>query len=128
MGALFRYLGYMATKWVCFYLYQYLGSGSSWKWDKVETKEDIYYTTWMLLALPVVEMLLLALPIHLAIRQKGWLMIAILVFTFALEFAIGWYATNQQLSTWMIVKIVLSVGHLCRSRWKLYLFNKANFS
>jgi|AVFP01.1.fsa_nt_gi hypothetical protein len=110
MGTLLRYLGYMATKWVCFYLYQYLGSGSSWKWDRVETKEDVYYTAWMLLVIPVVEMLLLALPIHLALRQKGWLMIAILTFTFALEFAIGWYATNQQLSTWMIVKIILSVG------------------
>ena len=100
----------MALKWVCFYLYQYLESGSGWKWKRVETKEDVYYTAWILLVLPLLEMLLLALPIHLAIRQKGWLMITILVLTFALEFLIGWYATNQQLSIWMIVKIILSVG------------------
>jgi NADH:ubiquinone oxidoreductase subunit 3 (subunit A) len=110
MGTLFRYLGYMAAKWVCFYLYQYFESGNSWKWERVETKEDVYYTAWMLLVLPAAEMFLLALPIHLAIRQKGWIMLVALALTFALEFAIGWYATNQQLSTWMIVKIFLSVG------------------
>lgn len=110
MGALLRYLGYMAAKWVLFYLYQYLESDGSWKWERVETKEDVYYTAWMLLILPVVEIFLLALPIHLAIRQKGWLMVAIVILTFALEFAFGWYATNQQLSIWMVVKIALSVG------------------
>src|SRR5699024_5773146 len=110
MGTLFKYLGYMGAKWVCFYLYQYFESGDSWKWERVETKEDICYTAWMLLVLPAVEMLLLALPIHLALRQKGWIMLFILALTFALEFAIVWYATNQQLSTCMIVKILLSVG------------------
>lgn len=71
-----------------------------------------YFKIWLtfLLKLPVVEMLLLALPIHLAIHQNGWYMIASLVLTFTLEFAVGWYATNQQLSTWMIVKIILSIG------------------
>lgn len=110
MGAVFRYLGYMGVKWLIFYAYQYFESGKSWTWDKMETKEDVYYTAWMLLILPVVEILLLALPIQLAIRQKGWLMIALLVLTFVLEFAIGWYATNQQLSTWMIVKVFLSIA------------------
>lgn len=110
MGVLLRYLGYMTTKWISFYLYQYMESGGSWKWEKVETKEDIYYTAWMLLVLPIVEMFILALPLHLAIRQKGWIMIVVLALTFALEFAIGWYATNQQFSVWMIVKIALSIG------------------
>lgn len=117
-----RYLSYMTTKWLCFYLYQYLGSGRSWHWDKVETKEDIFYTAWMLFALPVLEIFLLALPTHLAIRQTGWLMMLALVFTFALEFAIGWYATNQHLSTWMIVKIILSVGLLVLFYRKLLVF------
>jgi hypothetical protein len=110
MTVLFRFLGYISTKWICFYLYQYLESGSSLKWERLETKEDFYYTVWMLFILPIIEIFLLVLPIHLAIRQKGWLMVTILVLTFMLEFAIGWYATNQQFSVWMIIKIALSVG------------------
>ena len=100
----------MTTKWILFYLYQYLESGTSWKWERVETREDVYYTVWMLLVLPLAEIILLALPIYIAIRQKGWLMIALLTLTFAIEFAIGWYATNQQISTWMFIKIILSMG------------------
>lgn len=123
MGTLLRYLGYMSAKWICFYLYQYLASGRSWKWDRVVTKEDFFYTAWMLFFLPLVEMILLALPIHLAINQKGWLMITILFLTFALEFAIGWYATNQQFSAWMIVKIILSVGLFWLFYRKLLNFN-----
>lgn len=110
METLLRYLGYMVAKWVCFYLYQYFESGNSWKWERLETIEDIYYTAWMFFALPVVEIFLLALPIHLAIRQKGWIMLIALALIFILEFTIGWYATNQQLSTWMIVKGLLSIG------------------
>lgn len=118
----------MTTKWVCFYFYLYLGSLNSWKWDRVETKEDTYYTIWMLLALPMIEILILTLPIHLAIRQKGWLMIAILVGTFALEFAFGWYATNQQFSMWMIVKIIFSIGIFWLFYRKLLLFNLISLS
>ena len=110
MGAILKYLGYMATKWIIFYLYQYIESGADWNWERVKTQEDVQYTAWMLLALPAIEMILMAAPLHIAIRQKGWIMLLVLLLTFALEFAIGWYATNQQLATWMVVKILLSAG------------------
>lgn len=110
MGTVLKYLGYMATKWIIFYLYQYIESGENWKWERVKTQEDVYYTVWMFLALPIIEIMLLAIPLHLAIRQKGWIMVLVLVLTFTLEFAVGWYTTNQQLSTWMVVKIGMSMG------------------
>lgn len=110
MGTVYRYLGYMGAKWLIFYAYQYFESSKSWNWNRIESSEDYYYTAWMLLILPSTEIIILALPFYLSLRQKGWIMLVILAFTFTLEFAIGWYATNQQLSTWMIVKIILSVG------------------
>lgn len=107
---MFRYIFYIIVKWICFYLYQYLESGHNWNWEKIKTKEDLYYTIWMLIALPITEMIILALPIYLALRQRGWFMFSILSLTFVLEFMIGWYATNQQFSIWMIVKILMSIS------------------
>ncbi len=107
---LLKFAGYIFLKWVCFYLYQYIESGNAWDWGKVQTAEDWFYTAWMLLALPVLETLVLFLPFHLALKQKGWSLIFMLVLVFTLEFAIGWFATNQHFAIWMVVKIILSAG------------------
>lgn len=63
----------------------------------------------MLLALPLVELVVLYYLFQLALRQKGWNTILLLIVTFGLEFIIGWFATNQNFEVWMAVKIVLSV-------------------
>ena len=82
----------------------------SWDWGKVNNTESIIYTLGMLLGLPIIETIILGIPFHLALKQKGGVLILLLILTFVLEFAIGWYATNQQLSSWMIVKMLLSIG------------------
>lgn len=110
LGTLLKFAGYILLKWVCFYAYQYIESGNKWDWGKVQTKEDTLYTAWMLLALPVLEIIVLVLPFQLALKQKGLFMIFLLVLIFALEFAIGWIATNQRFAVWMVVKIIISAG------------------
>ncbi len=111
MGKAFlKFLGYISFKWVCFYVYQIAQSNKDWDWGRVKTKEDVYYTAWMLLALPVLELMILIFPFLLALKQKGELAVLILFIAFTLEFIIGWYATNQHLEVWMIVKIVLSMS------------------
>lgn len=110
MGWVFKFLGYIAIKWVLFYSYQYIESGNKLDWNKVQNKEDILYTLWMLLALPLLETLILALPFHLALKQKGVFLLLILILVFVLEFAIGWFATNQKFALWMVVKLALSIG------------------
>lgn len=105
-----KFAGYILLKWICFFGYQYMESEKKWDWDKMQSKEDTLYTAWMLLALPALEIILLILPFQLALRQKGLVMVIVLVLIFALEFAIGWFATNQQIAVWMIVKIIFSAG------------------
>lgn len=104
----FKFTGFIFLKWILFYAYQILESQKKWDWGRVKTNEDVYFTAWMVLALPILELIILILPFHLALRQKGKLAILILLLAFILEFAIGWYATNQNLETWMIVKITIS--------------------
>lgn len=104
----FKFAGFIFLKWILFYAYQIIESGEKWDWSRVKTNEDIYFTAWMLLALPILELIILIVPFQLALKQKGNLTILILLLAFFLEFAIGWFATNQNLETWMIVKIVIS--------------------
>ena len=104
-----KFLGYVSLKWLCFYTYLLLNSKSKWNWNQVQTKEDIFYTVWMLLALPIAEIAILLFPFQLALRFRGLWLLVILVFIFILEFTIGWYATNRHLELWMIIKITLSI-------------------
>ncbi len=102
-----RFTGYILLKWICFYIYQF--AGSSVKWNQTTNYEGRILGAFMLLALPILEIIVLIFPFHLAMKQKGWVTILILILTFTLEFLIGWYATNQHLEVWMGVKIILSV-------------------
>lgn len=79
-------------------------------WGKSTNKEDILLAFFMLFALPILEIIVLILPFNFALKQKGWLAIAVLLLSFMLEFIMGWYATNQHFEQWMIIKILLSVG------------------
>jgi hypothetical protein len=110
MKAFLKFTGYILLKWLCFYIYQVVESKRDWDWNRMQSREDIFYTAWMLLALPILEILILVLPFQLALKQRGWLVIAILLLAFVLEFIIGWFATNQRLEVWMIVKIILSMA------------------
>jgi hypothetical protein len=104
-----KFSGYILIKWVGFFLYQFIESGNSWDWGKVNSREGFLYTAWMLLALPVLEIFILIFPFQLALRQKGRIVLFILLLTFLFEFAIGWYATNQRFATWMIIKLFFSM-------------------
>lgn len=110
MVTFLKFTGYILLKWVCFFAYQYIESRNKWDWEKAQSKEDSLYTVWMLLALPALEIILFVLPFQLALRQKGLVMVFFLVLIFALEFAIGWFASNQRIAVWMIVKIIFSAG------------------
>ena len=112
VSSLFKFAGYILLKWALFYLYQFLESGArlNWNWSKLQSFEDYFYTTWMLFVLPILEVIILIWPFQIALKQKGWVVILILIGAFALEFIIGWYATNQRFAVWMIVKIILSAG------------------
>lgn len=102
-----KFAGYILLKWVLFYAYQFIEGNPKWNFEKANG-EGLFLAAFMLLALPLVELVVLYYPFQLALKQKGWIAILLLIVTFGLEFIIGWYATNQYLEVWMIVKIVLS--------------------
>ncbi|AFL84388.1 hypothetical protein Belba_1790 [Belliella baltica DSM 15883] len=72
--------------------------------------EGVVYTLGMLLILPILEIIILSGPFYLALKKKGWVMVVIIILVFVLEFAIGWFATNQRFALWMVVKLALSIG------------------
>lgn len=109
MKAFFKFVGFIALKYLIIYLYYFNKPGTStWDWSRVNTTESVIYTFGMLLALPLLEIFILILPFQFALRRKGWAQVIVLSIAFILEFIIGWYATNQNLETWMIVKISIS--------------------
>lgn len=109
MKAFPKFAVYILLKWTLFYVYQFVGGSTKWNLDKVNG-EGIFLAAFMLLALPLVEFVILFLPLQWALRQKGWITILLLVVVFGLEFIIGWYATNQHFEVWMAVKVILSGG------------------
>jgi len=94
-----KFSGYIILKWILFWGYQIFESGerSNWDWGKVNSMESLVYTFVMLLLLPFLEIIILSRPFYLALKKKGWVMILVLFLAFALEFAVGWFATNQTL-------------------------------
>jgi|GEM_PF-1696685 len=109
MKAFSKFIGYIILKWVLFYVYQFVEGGDSWSFEKTNG-EGLFLAAFMLLGLPLLEIAILFFPMQLALRTKGWKTILLLLAVFGLEFLLGWYATNQHLEVWMIVKIVLSLG------------------
>lgn len=100
----------MISKWILFYSYIFYESKGGWNWERVRTIDAILYTVWMIASLPVIEMIIMVVPLHLAIRQqRRAVKFMILILCFAVEFFVSFYATNEQLSEWMIIKIILSV-------------------
>lgn len=108
MGAFVKFGGYIAVKWVIFYIYLFLEGNSKWDFGRVNV-EGFFLAVFMFLSLPILEVVLLFLPVRLSFRQSKWTRLLILFCVFSLEFALGWYATNQHLETWMLVKIGLSI-------------------
>lgn len=104
-----KFVVYIVLKWIVFYTYQFTDRNVKWNTDGVN-KEGIFLAVFMLLALPLMEILILFFPLDFALKQKGWRSILFLVLVFSLEFIIGWVATNQHFEVWMIVKIVLSTS------------------
>jgi hypothetical protein len=109
MTTFLKFAGYILLKWTLFYIYQFAGSDIKMNWNKANG-EGILLTAFMLLALPIIELVILFYPLQLALRQKGWILISLLIAIFGLELIIGWIATNQQFEVWMAIKIVLSVS------------------
>ena len=108
MKAFIKFGGYIIVKWIVFYTYQFLEGSSKWDFGKANG-EGLFLAAFMLLALPLLEIVLLFLPVRLSFQQSGWIRLLLLTFVFCLEFGLGWYATNQNLEIWMVVKIVLSI-------------------
>jgi hypothetical protein len=110
MATVFRkFLVYLLLKWSIFYIYQFSGTQTIWNW-KHTNSEGVLLAALMLLAMPLTELVLFFFPVLLALRQKSWIMLLILIQVLGLEFLMGWLFTNQQLALWMVVKILLSAG------------------
>ena len=107
INSIVKFIGYISAKWLLFYIYQFLESGN--KLNQITNHEGRILAAIMLLLLPVIEILVLYLPFQFALKQKGLLTIFILFLAFAIEFSIGWFATNQKYEIWMVIKILLSV-------------------
>lgn len=112
MKAFSKFTTYIVLKWVLFYIYQFLSGGVRWKFNNVNS-QGLFLAAFMLLTLPLVEIVVLYFPFHLALRLRSSLSIPILFLSFALEFLIGWYATNQHFEVWMVAKIFLSIVLFC---------------
>lgn len=104
-----KFIGYILLKWVLFYSYQLIESKTEWTWNRPEGNEGLFLAAFMLLSLPILEIILLFFPFYFAIRNRGWLQVILLVIIFSIEFFVGWYTTNQKIEVWMIVKIALSI-------------------
>jgi hypothetical protein len=103
-----KFVGYILLKWLCFYIYQF--AESDFKLNPKVNNDGYILAAVMLFTLPLSEIIVLALPINFALKQKGWVMVSILIFAFLIEFIMGWYATNQKFEVWMLVKMILSIG------------------
>jgi hypothetical protein len=103
-----KFLLYITLKWIVFYSYQFLTGDTTWDFEKANF-EGIMLSVFMLIALPLLELIILYYPIHFALRQKKWSTIMLLIFAFSLEFLIGWFATNQSFENWMAIKLLLSI-------------------
>ncbi|MBB5648913.1 hypothetical protein [Pedobacter cryoconitis] len=108
MTAFSKFAGYILLKWTLFYIYQFTEGSTRWSFNKVNG-EGLFLAAFMLLALPLIELVILFFPLQLALKQKGWIAMLLLIATFGLEFIIGWFATNQHFEIWMAVKIGLSI-------------------
>lgn len=104
-----KFSSYIFLKWICIYSYLFIENGSRWKWSQQTNSEGLLLAVFMLLALPLLELVVLIWPFEFALKKRGWQTAIILLLTFVLEFLLTWYATNQQIATWIIVKIVFSV-------------------
>ena len=104
-----KFSGYIFLKWICIYSYLFIENGSRWKWSQQTNSEGLLLAVFMLLALPLLELVILFWPFEFALKKRRWQTAIILSLSFILEFLLTWYATNQQITTWMIVKIALSV-------------------
>lgn len=109
MKAFFKFTGYIIVKWILFYTYQFVEGGDAWSFNKANW-EGLFLTGFMLLGLPLLEVIVLFFPTQLALHKKRWLATLLLFGVFGLEFFIGWFVTNQYVEIWMIVKIALSIG------------------
>lgn len=105
---LLKFVGYILLKWFCFYIYQF--AESRFKWNSKLDKDGYILAVVMLFTLPLLEIIVLIFPINFALKQKGWIMISILVLAFLIEFLMSWYLTNQKIEVWMVVKMILSIG------------------
>jgi hypothetical protein len=101
---------------------QFTTGSTKWSFDKVNG-EGLFLAAFMLLILPLVEIVVLFFPFQLALKQGNSLTIPILITILGLEFLIGWYATSQHFEVWMAVKIVLSAGLLCLCIENNWLYN-----
>lgn len=108
MKAFPKFTGYILLKWALFYLYQFIEGSTKWSFNKANS-EGVFLAVFMLIALPLVELVILFYPLQLALRTKGLNTILLLIASFSLEFAIGWFITNQHFAVWMVVKIILSM-------------------
>jgi len=99
---------YIGLKWTLFYIYQFSTSNTKWNFSKANS-EGIFLAAFMLLIIPLSELVILYLPFYAALKQRGWIAMLILAGAFGLEFIISWFATNQRYETWMLVKLILSI-------------------
>lgn len=99
---------YIGLKWTFFYIYQFSTCNTKWNFSKANS-EGIFLAAFMLLIIPLTELVILYLPFYAALKQRGWIAMLILAGAFGLEFIISWFATNQRYETWMLVKLILSI-------------------
>jgi len=107
-----KFLGYISLKWICFYVYQFLEPYATSDWHlswQLPNIKGVFLAVLMILFLPFLELIVLAWPFELALRQRGWRTVIILILAFIVEFFLNWSFTNQQIETWMIVKIIGSI-------------------
>jgi hypothetical protein len=117
---------YIIIKWLVFYTYQFIEKNEKWTWERPEGKDGLFLAAFMLLGLPILELILLFLPFHFALKQKGWLLLLLLAIIFISEFFIGFYLTNQNIELWMIIKIIISIlifGLMYREQLKAFNSN-----
>lgn len=120
-----KFIAYILVQYILIYGYYFVVKKINWHWQNIKNEEDIIFTAWIFLSLPLIEIIILIFPMLMALKKEGVTRYLILIFCFVVEFFICWFMTNEKVETWMIVKIVLSVVlFFLFFRKQLHLFYK----
>ncbi|RYD59083.1 MAG: hypothetical protein EOP56_02315 [Sphingobacteriales bacterium] len=114
MSGVLRFLVYLYLKALLLIGYDFVAHGSNMFRDEAyiaspQTQRAIYFGV-MLFVIPILDTIIMALPVYLSMRYKGAMRYIMLAITFIIEFVVYYLtASNKVIEDRLIVKSIFSV-------------------